>query len=401
MNSVSASIIAASLTALTVAAEIKPELAEIVSISGKTVKLNTSKLREHTGGINLFSMVGGPPICLDALLPGSVSVFRNGTKLEYGKDYIVNYRWGRLGTAPGLPIKNDDEVQVSFSYRLMRIDSIVRKADGSERLVKGKGALNTPVQPPIAPDETRTANIFVSYNNTEILPVKESAELAKTATAKGALSKTLARLKSGKPVKIVCWGDSVTFGEDASPGKSYPLLFEKALKEIFPGANITVKVVAVSGSGVRHWLEPEKNPFGGQTDRCRWEKIAAEKPDLITVEFVNDAGSGAEQTRQIFAEILKRANAIGAELVLITPHFAVPAWTTGYTSIKDNKPRQYDKAVREFAMVNNVSIADVCARWEHLEAEGIPYPSLLKNSVNHPDDRGHVLFAEELIKIFK
>jgi len=33
--------------------------------------------------------------------------------------------------------------------------------------------------------------------------------------------------------------------------------------------------------------------------------------------------------------------------------------------------------------------------------EGIPYVTLLHNTINHPDDRGHRLFAEELWKCFE
>ena len=39
-------------------------------------------------------------------------------------------------------------------------------------------------------------------------------------------------------------------------------------------------------------------------------------------------------------------------------------------------------------------------RWEQLEFQGIPYETLLKNGINHPDDRGHRIFAEELMRYF-
>ena len=46
------------------------------------------------------------------------------------------------------------------------------------------------------------------------------------------------------------------------------------------------------------------------------------------------------------------------------------------------------------------ALADATARWEHLWKEGIPYVTLLRNGINHPDDRGHALFADELMGCF-
>ena len=57
--------------------------------------------------------------------------------------------------------------------------------------------------------------------------------------------------------------------------------------------------------------------------------------------------------------------------------------------------------ILEFANKHNIALADAAARWEHLCKEGLPYLTLLHNTINHPDDRGHRLFAEELWKCFK
>jgi hypothetical protein len=48
-----------------------------------------------------------------------------------------------------------------------------------------------------------------------------------------------------------------------------------------------------------------------------------------------------------------------------------------------------------------VALADASLRWGHLLQEGIPYPTLLANSINHPDDRGHQLFALSLMELFQ
>ena len=38
--------------------------------------------------------------------------------------------------------------------------------------------------------------------------------------------------------------------------------------------------------------------------------------------------------------------------------------------------------------------------WAGLESIGVPYEILLRNGINHPEDRGHRFFAEELIRLF-
>jgi hypothetical protein len=69
--------------------------------------------------------------------------------------------------------------------------------------------------------------------------------------------------------------------------------------------------------------------------------------------------------------------------------------------MREAERRPYVLALRDFAGKRQVALADAAARWEHLSKEGLPYLTLLHNTINHPDDRGHRLFAEELWKCFR
>ena len=95
----------------------------------------------------------------------------------------------------------------------------------------------------------------------------------------------------------------------------------------------------------------------------------------------------------MYQDILIRLKALKSEVIFITPHF-----TRGMPSDKDN--REYVSLLKTFAHKHNIALADASARWEHLYKEGLPYITLLRNAFNHPDDRGHMIFAEELIKCF-
>ena len=48
----------------------------------------------------------------------------------------------------------------------------------------------------------------------------------------------------------------------------------------------------------------------------------------------------------------------------------------------------------------SLALADASLRYGRLWRQGIPYSTLMLNSINHPDARGMRLFAESLITLF-
>jgi lysophospholipase L1-like esterase len=125
------------------------------------------------------------------------------------------------------------------------------------------------------------------------------------------------------------------------------------------------------------------------------------KPDLVTIEFVNDVPFDRALLQENYSRILGSLRGLGAEVILITPHFtAVPAPWMGATDVRTPEIRPYVQFIYDFAKANNLAVADASARWAHLWREGIPYMTLLNNSVNHPNDLGHQMFADELVKCF-
>ena len=376
------------------------DVPETVEVTNESAVLTASPIKGYLGGyipqrLNTF----GVAAC-GSLKPGSVRVVFQGRTLEEGKDYVADYQWSKVGIGPRPSVKPGDTVSLNYAYRLRRIDSEVLNPDGSHRLVKGKSNLNVPEAPALAAGQTRLANLFVDYDcdgtNPVRLPLKVTAAEATTASTCGKIPRTLAKINAGQPVKIVCWGDSVTAGGDATPGNAYPAVFARLLKERFPQGNIEVKVVAVSGSSSTNWLWPKEYPAAG----CDWDLVAKEKPDLVTLEFVNDVGLTSKAALfNHYGEILKRVRGIHAELIIVTPHFTKFAEDAGELA-NGQEGRPYVKFVKEFATAHQLGLADASARWEHLADEGIPYLTLLPNSVNHPNDFGHHLFAEELLKNF-
>jgi len=228
------------------------------------------------------------------------------------------------------------------------------------------------------------------------LPVLASAADAKTATTgPERLPATVKKLAAGQPVKIVCWGDSVTAGGDVGPGERYGEQLAARLKEKFPSA--IVEVIAVGGSNSRQWLmDLPPAEQHSRKEETRFQRILDAKPDLVIVEFVNDQWlSKSAALAQYRTKIIAPLRAAGAEVLLLTPQ---RNWERK-GSFRDPDAREYVAALREMGHTDEgVGVADMAGRWEHLWREGIPFPIYLANGFNHPDARGHRLFTEEICR---
>ena len=125
------------------------------------------------------------------------------------------------------------------------------------------------------------------------------------------------------------------------------------------------------------------------------------KPDLVISEFVNDARLTPAQVEERYAKLLADFQGIGAEWIILTPHYVRPDWM-GLTREHDvdNDPRPYVAGLRQFAAKHGVALADASLRYGRLWRQGIPYNTLMVNAINHPDARGMRIFADALMEIF-
>ena len=156
------------------------------------------------------------------------------------------------------------------------------------------------------------------------------------------------------------------------------------LKTQFPQAAIRLTTAAWGGRNSDSFLaEPPGSQYNFES------AVLAPHPDLIVMEFVNDSFMTPPVLEEKYASLQKRFAAIGAEWAILTPHFVRPDWMGASSARVEADPRPYVAGVRQFTAKHNVALADASLRWRHLLKEGIPYPTLFCNSINHPDDRGH------------
>ena len=125
-------------------------------------------------------------------------------------------------------------------------------------------------------------------------------------------------------------------------------------------------------------------------------------PDLIVSEFVNDARLDPQQVEERYAKLLADFQAIGAEWIILTPHYVRPDWM-GLTREReiDSDPRPYVAGLRQFAAKHDVGLADASLRYGRLWRQGVPYNTLMVNAINHPDVRGMRIFADALMALFR
>ncbi len=312
---------------------------------------------------------------------------------EAKRDFTVDDTWGAFAIVQEGQLKAGQQVIARYELSLRRVDALVINAAGRATWIRGEPAVDCPAPPPVPPDVLHLANVYRPFGATTVQPhhvyviTGRQPDLSPIPDVPS-LAPVLAKLRAGREVTIVCWGDSVTVGGDAStPAKGYVGLFETALKERFPTA--TIRVIN-AGIGATH--------SSGRLPSFQQE-VLDHRPDVVTLEFVNDMGLPADQLQSNYDQILARTRQAGAALVILTPHFTMPDWM-GLPHGRGADPRPAVAFLRKFTRTHDVPLADAANRWDLLEHLGIPYETLLRNGINHPDDRGHRIFAEELLRFF-
>ena len=324
-----------------------------------------------------------------------------------GEAYEADLSWGTLGRTTNSSIKEKQAVFASYRHAMLRLDAVVLTRDGRMELRPGRPLAAAPVPPKAEAGERHLGNIWLpgvieKLSPDHLFPILESAypESPKPSptVAEKLTPKALERLRSGEPLRILAWGDSVTVGTYVPDWQQnrWQEQFVARLKERFPKAKIELVTEAWGGRNTGSYLA---QPPGAEHNYR--EKVLGAKPDLIVSEFVNDAGLNPAQVEKQYSKFLADFQAIGAEWIILTPHYVRPDWM-GLTRERDidNDPRPYVTGLRQFSAKHNVALADAALRYGRLWRQGIPYTTVMLNSINHPDARGMKLFADALMELF-
>ncbi|MBR4221352.1 MAG: SGNH/GDSL hydrolase family protein [Victivallales bacterium] len=336
-----------------------------------------------------------------AFVPGSVSVKMEGQLMELGRDYKVNDVWGTVGRLEEGRITQGEQVSISYSYYPSRMDTVFLDKGGHLAVKQGKEGMAHPEIPSIPKSCKHLANLywhgdFTKLTEDMLYPVTETAFPNDLISIGFLPEKTLEKLRAGKPVCILAWGDSVTSCTYMLPEDRWQHQFCRRLRERFPKAKIEMLSEGWGGRNTSSFFAvPPGEPHNFE------ENVLASKPDLIISEFVNDFGLSAEVFKANYDKIQKAFAKIGAEWIIMTPHYTRPD-SMGLTCSKncDDDPRPYVTRVREFAAKNHIPLADASRYWGRLYRQGIPCEILFSNGINHPLKYGLSLYADALMLLF-
>jgi lysophospholipase L1-like esterase len=380
-------------------------MVSVVAEKYTTVRVFNPKASGWTKGAQLLGVKTMETTCPQLLDPASFTL-RAGpepkaTLFTRGADYDIDLSWGTFGRLAEGRIGADQAVFASYRYAQTRLDTVVLTGDGRVMLRQGESRTSAPTAPPVSMGERALGNIYLpglvsKLGPDHLFPILEQAYPEPAKSQNATVTRVVKRLNSGQRVRILAWGDSVTDG-NYLPDKNqrWQEQFVARLRERFPKARIELLTQAWGGRNTGTYLaEPPGSPHNYR------ETVLGVKPNLIISEFVNDAGLKPAQVEERYSKLLADFQGIGAEWIIFTPHYVRPDWM-GLTRERDidDDPRPYVAGLRQFAATHDVALADASKRWGRLWRQGIPYSTLLVNSINHPDARGMKIFADALMAL--
>lgn len=208
------------------------------------------------------------------------------------------------------------------------------------------------------------------------------AMLPAIKTTIGSELTTRKKLLSGKPVKVVCFGDSVTgVYYHSGSRRAYTDMLGIALRRASGNANVEMINAGISGHTTVNALS--------RIDR----DVLAHKPDLVTVMFgLNDMTRvSLKDYRANLKTIIEKCRGVGAEVVLATPNNVVD--TPGRPT---EKLIQYCDVVREVGIELNVPVCDAYRQLNAVRANAAFDWRILMSDSIHPNMAGHKKLAEQL-----
>ena len=197
------------------------------------------------------------------------------------------------------------------------------------------------------------------------------------------VSRTRSDLEAGADVTIVAYGDSITAGFAVRRG--FPSFGKEMLDEKYPEAGLEMINSGISGDTTLDGLS-----------RLDWAVLSYE-PDLVTINFgINDCvlGLGLEEFEMNLVEMVRRIRAgPGSEVLLLTSQLLE-------TPPYDRLVLDYYQAIERVAREMDVGFVDVHGAWMRRVEQGTPLSSLILPGLDHPNEAGYRIIAEELMRLF-
>ena len=299
-------------------------------------------------------------LLFNKIIPGSAIVRNNydakiakNVIYKEGKDYIIDYKNGTIRRTKNSKIPDYSKHSL---YHVKNFD-----------YTKVKSYSNQPFF------------IWLDYKT------KNNTDIAKPVLYQKNIKRSVNKLETGKPFKIIVFGDSIsTGGEVTKPKYSFYERFKTMLQEEFPKAKITLENGATGGDTTIQGLERVE------------EKVLTRKPDLVIVGFgMNDhninfvSPDNFHKNLKAIVEQIKAKT--GADVILYSTFPPNPEWNASSHNMK-----AYAEITKKIAKETKSAYADVYSIWNKV-LKRKDAPSLLNNNINHPNNFGHWMYSQAFI----
>ncbi|MEA1877020.1 MAG: SGNH/GDSL hydrolase family protein, partial [Bacteroidota bacterium] len=192
-----------------------------------------------------------------------------------------------------------------------------------------------------------------------------------------------------RTINIVFHGHSVPAGFFITPVvntlSAYPNLFLEELKSLYPYAVVNTIVTAIGG---------ENSIYGAERFD---EEVLNHRPDVLFIDYgLNDRGAGLEKAYAAWNEMIKKATDQKIKVILVTPS---PDQRVDYQDPNNELKKHSDQIIR-LAEENHIGLVDSYKAFESSYADSDELVQYM-SQVNHPNEKGHRLITNEIIKWFE
>ena len=192
-----------------------------------------------------------------------------------------------------------------------------------------------------------------------------------------------------KTINLVFHGHSVPAGYFKTPIVntlgSYPYLVLEQIKSNYPFTVVNIINTSIGGEN----SESGEKRFESQ--------VLNHKPDVLFIDYaLNDRGIGLVRAKIAWEKMIRAALDKNIKVILLTP---TPDQTVDIKS-SQTLLDQHASQIIQLSKYFNIGLIDSYTLFKNKTKEGVALVHFMSH-VNHPNEKGHQLIAEEIMKYFK
>lgn len=216
-----------------------------------------------------------------------------------------------------------------------------------------------------------------------------SGQIADSTYLDGLKAELQKKWPENRTINLVFHGHSVPSGYFATPDvrtlDAYPHQVLRQLKELYPYAVINVITTSIGGENSLQGAKRFKSD------------VLTHKPDVLFIDYaLNDRGIGLEISKESMEIMINQALDEEIPVILMTPS---PDLRVDLTK-EGNELEQFAGMLMYLAKQYRIGLVDSYGEFRNQVLWGFDLKDFM-SQVNHPNEAGHKLIADAIMKYFK